>query len=598
MNPAFTYQGRLYDNGSAVSGSYNMRFTLLSGANQLVTGCENPLMLPNISIVNGVFSVSLPFCAAAFDGSDRWLQIEVLQPNGNGASLFSTTQKINATPYAIHADTARFADTATLAETADAADVATRALSLDAAARVPWSSISDPPVLGSSYSAGAGLALSGSTFSLDADYVDVRYEGRFWKLGGNASVPGGMNVFGIVNNLPLDFIANSQRILRLEPNSTSPNLIGGNSANAVTSGAVGATIGGGGTYLAPYVDQRNRVTDDYGTVSGGLLNRAGNNSGVTSDASYATVSGGRNNTASGIASTVAGGDGNAAAGNYSFAAGHNARANHAGSFVWADSTATTYLSTANDQFSVRAGGGVRLDGDTTVNGLFSMNGDVALNGNVYALDHDLRLRSYGDINHGVGFRATLSSLPGVTLDGPFLYGNLGGALGTRAGDAVALRWNSDGDVTISHNLSTATLTIRGGADLAEPFNMSSTDIPAGAVVVIDEANPGRLKMSRSAYDKQVAGIVSGANGVNPGISLHQEGALEGGQNVALTGRVYVQADASSGSIKPGDLLTTSDTPGHAMKVGDHAKAQGAILGKAMTGLKSGQGFVLVLVSLQ
>jgi hypothetical protein len=74
--------------------------------------------------------------------------------------------------------------------------------------------------------------------------------------------------------------------------------------------------------------------------------------------------------------------------------------------------------------------------------------------------------------------------------------------------------------------------------------------------------------------------------------------LEGGQNVALSGRVYVLADAGTGPIKPGDLLTTSDTPGHAMKVADQSKAQGAILGKAMSGLKEGRGLVLVLVTLQ
>lgn len=68
--------------------------------------------------------------------------------------------------------------------------------------------------------------------------------------------------------------------------------------------------------------------------------------------------------------------------------------------------------------------------------------------------------------------------------------------------------------------------------------------------------------------------------------------------MALTGRVYVKADATHGPIKPGDLLTTSDLPGHAMRVLDHTKAQGAILGKAMTSLATGQGMVLVLVTLQ
>lgn len=142
------------------------------------------------------------------------------------------------------------------------------------------------------------------------------------------------------------------------------------------------------------------------------------------------------------------------------------------------------------------------------------------------------------------------------------------------------------------------LTIHGGSDLAEPFLMKEDTIEKGSVVVIDDEHPGRLKRSTRAYDTRVAGIVSGANGIKPGIALKQEGALDQGENVALTGRVYVQADASYGAIKPGDLLTTSDTSGHAMKVTDHARAQGAILGKAMSGLPKGKGLVLVLVTLQ
>jgi hypothetical protein len=150
------------------------------------------------------------------------------------------------------------------------------------------------------------------------------------------------------------------------------------------------------------------------------------------------------------------------------------------------------------------------------------------------------------------------------------------------------------------HLYCSSITIEGGSDLAEPFKMASgnNEVSQGAVVVIDEKNPGQLKMSDQAYDTRVAGVVSGANGINPGIQMQQQGLLEGGQNVALTGRVYVLADASNGPIKPGDLLTTSTTPGRAMKVTDHARAAGAILGKAMTGLSEGKGMVLVLVTLQ
>jgi len=74
--------------------------------------------------------------------------------------------------------------------------------------------------------------------------------------------------------------------------------------------------------------------------------------------------------------------------------------------------------------------------------------------------------------------------------------------------------------------------------------------------------------------------------------------MEGDAVVAVAGRVYVKADASAAPIKPGDLLTTSSIPGHAMKALDRALTQGAIIGKAMTGLDTGQGLVLVLVSLQ
>jgi hypothetical protein len=116
-----------------------------------------------------------------------------------------------------------------------------------------------------------------------------------------------------------------------------------------------------------------------------------------------------------------------------------------------------------------------------------------------------------------------------------------------------------------------TLTIIGGADLAEPFAVGDAEIPEGSVVVIDDAHPGHLTVSTQSYDTRVAGVVSGANGVKPGIQMSQRGVVEGTENIALTGRVYVKADASWGAIKPGDLLTTSDTPGHAMKVRDPAR---------------------------
>lgn len=152
--------------------------------------------------------------------------------------------------------------------------------------------------------------------------------------------------------------------------------------------------------------------------------------------------------------------------------------------------------------------------------------------------------------------------------------------------------------TVNGTTTTKVLTISGGSDLAEPFKMSTTNIPQGAVVVIDEERPGQLKLSDRPYDTRVAGAISGANGLRPGITMHQEDVSEEAQDVALSGRVYVLVDATYGPIQPGDLVTTSSTPGHAMKVTDFDRARGAILGKAMTGLREGRGTVLVLVTLQ
>ena len=137
-----------------------------------------------------------------------------------------------------------------------------------------------------------------------------------WALAGNAGTTPGTNYLGTSDNQALELKVNGARVLRLEPNASSPNLIGGYSGNWITSGVFGATIGGGGASAS-----FNRVTDNYGTVGGGVNNQAGDNAGGTTDKTYATVGGGRANTASNTLATVAGGDGNTASGVWSTIAG-------------------------------------------------------------------------------------------------------------------------------------------------------------------------------------------------------------------------------------------------------------------------------------
>jgi hypothetical protein len=138
---------------------------------------------------------------------------------------------------------------------------------------------------------------------------------RFWKTSGNAGTTAS-SFLGTTDDMPLNFRVNNARALRLEPNSVSPNVIGGFSDNSATSSVAGATISGGGQSAGA-----NAVTDDFGTVAGGRDNRAGDSMGSTTDASYATIGGGAGNRASRLYSLVGGGLTNTASGTYSVVAG-------------------------------------------------------------------------------------------------------------------------------------------------------------------------------------------------------------------------------------------------------------------------------------
>jgi hypothetical protein len=104
--------------------------------------------------------------------------------------------------------------------------------------------------------------------------------------------------------------------------------------------------------------------------------------------------------------------------------------------------------------------------------------------------------------------------------------------------------------------------------------------------------------SSEPYDKRVAGVVSGAGGYRHGILLDGRPSDEPKVPVALTGKVFCKVDAEYASVHVGDLLTTSPTPGYAMKATDATKAFGAVVGKALRSLEGGQALVPILVALQ
>ena len=427
------------------------------------------------------------------------------------------------------------------------------------------------PTAGAPFLVGNSLLVA----NLNADKLDGYSSSAFWNVGGNAGT-GGSALLGTSDNQPLDLISDNLRGLRLQYSSrfsgslpfisttAGINVIGGCWDNTISNNIIGGTIAGGG-YVSSFFfsDAFNAVTGDFGSVGGGYNNTAGTSG---------TVPGGYNNSATGTGS---------------FAAGANASATHNYSFVWGDGYTTS--SSTNRDFTISAHGGVNM---TTPRGISLEASDTP----IITREWDIFASNAGANKAGLGRWGLfmepshlVAGIPGEDVPGRYF--------------SVA-KYSTNGTYTTlitvnqAGNLTCNSLTILGGADLAEPFAMSHNDIPEGSVVVIDEDHPGQLKLSNQAYDTRVAGIVSGAQGVHPGIQMKQAGLLDSGKNVALSGRVYVKADAVNGAIKPGDLLTTSGNPGHAMKVADHAKAAGAVLGKAMTGLAQGKGMVLVLVTLQ
>lgn len=196
-----------------------------------------------------------------------------------------------------------------------------------------------------------------------------------------------------------------------------------------------------------------------------------------------------------------------------------------------------------------------------------------------------------DQGGSVNIRAT-DNKPTISIKGADASMNLGakdnsGSLTVRdSNNKVTVRLDGQaGDIILSN------------ADCAEEFDIAPDEqIEPGMVMVFDEN--ARLRPSRKAYDKKVAGVISGGGSYKPGIILDRKEDKQGREPLALMGKVHCRVDASYGHIGVGDLLTTSDTLGHAMRAENPIDAFGAVIGKALAPLQQGQSSIPILVALQ
>jgi hypothetical protein len=192
----------------------------------------------------------------------------------------------------------------------------------------------------------------------------------------------------------------------------------------------------------------------------------------------------------------------------------------------------------------------------------------------------------GEGVHGETSSTTFAAVAGITLNpagtGPGIYGESRGP-----GPAGFFK----GDVLVTGDIKIV------NADCAEDFDIGADIlVEAGTVMVLGD--DGSLYPSEVAYDKRVSGVVSGAGGYKPGIVLDKQQSDGNRQPIALLGKVYCKVDASFAPVKIGDLLTTSPTPGHAMKTTDQFKAFGAVIGKALRPLSEGQELIPILIALK
>jgi trimeric autotransporter adhesin len=445
---------------------------------------------------------------------------------------------------------------------------------------------------------------------------------------------------------------------------TGQNAVGGDAGNSVTAGGTQATIAGGGGSDGPSV-LPNVVTDIGGTVGGGVGNQAGDGVGDLWGGGWATVAGGYNNkangqysavvggrggkatggvsvvaggdrnTASGLYGAVGGGNSNTASGNTavvgggsfnvangafatipggtnnlaggtaSFAAGTNAVVRDAsqsgdfngdeGTFIWADSQFVGgFVSTGPHQFLVRAAGGVGINTNAPVPGGLTVAAPGKL---TFGAQTRQMIDLWGAGQYGIGVQGGTVYFRTEPPGGAFAW-FLGGShsdpqYDPGPGGIRQMRLDGSGNLFVRGSVNP------GGADFAEMLS-AEPGLEPGDVLAIGA--DGSLTLTTVPYQDSVAGVYSTQPGLVGGAADGE--STEGKVPLAVAGIVPVKVTDEGGPIVPGDALTSSSTPGHAMKaakvrVGGIAFfPSGVVIGKALEPLPSATGVIRALVVLQ
>lgn len=555
---AFNYQGRLTDTG-APSANYDFEFRLfsvVSGGTALAT--QQKLAVP---VTNNVFNVTLDFGASVFDGSNRWLEIAVKRPADATFTTLSPRQQINSVPYSVKTKTADLATNSNQLGGVNASEYVTNASV--GSSFIKNGTTQQTADFNVSGTGSLGRLAIGLNIPSPPFLLDVNGSGRFAPGGSGGGIQFGTPAF-----------------------ETGMTIVGTNRADLRFDGSTFKMVAGAGS-------------GPPSSLNGLQINTIGNiGAGTAPDNNFRFDSFGPIRT-------------------YSTASTHFVAQTTGGTNTWARfymrSPSRSWFIGTSQNFN----GNQLYFSDETANQtrmVIDINGNIGIGTTNPSLVSGFSGRIL-DVTGSVSPGLAVTNI-GTGGNQYFIYSGANGVANTghfKIYDAThsvdRFTIANNGFVGIGTNnptqqldvagtTKTSILQITGGSDLAENFEIGGENIKPGMVVAIDPNNPGRLVLASGAYNRQVAGVISGANNLSAGMVLPDLKEGENSLPLALSGRVWVYVDATKNPVKPGDLLTTSDTPGFAMKVTKHKRANGAIIGKAMTELKSGTGLVLVLVSLQ
>ena len=229
---AFTYQGRLQNNGSPASGTYNLTFSLfnVSGGGSAAAG---PVTTNGVFVTNGLFTVTLDFGPSIFNGTAYWLEVGV---ETNGAGSFTTLvprQPLAPTPYAVFAEGASAAGLSGTIPAGNFGGTYGNAVNFSNGAD-SFDGTFSGQFFGSSFIGGDFV---GSFIGSGSSLTDV------WHTGGNFGTTAGVNFVGTTDNQPLELHVNGLRAVRLEPTTNTSyvsgaiNVVQGSEANFALAGA-------------------------------------------------------------------------------------------------------------------------------------------------------------------------------------------------------------------------------------------------------------------------------------------------------------------------------------------------------------------------